>query len=68
MKLKGIVLTTMLVLILCAQIMFPLASAHTGEMFTLIVREDSVVPGNAQMRVNDTARWINVDDRENVTH
>ena len=68
MKVKGAVLSTILALILCIQIMFPLASAHTGEMFTLIVREDSIVPGNAQMRVNDTARWINVDDRENVTH
>ena len=68
MKVKEVVLSTILTLILCIQIMFPLASAHTGEMFTLIVREDSIVPGNAQMRVNDTARWINVDNRENITH
>ena len=68
MKVKEVVLSTILTFILCIQIMFPLASAHTGEMFTLIVREDSIVPGNAQMRVNDTARWINVDNRENITH
>ena len=68
MKVKGAVLSTILALILCIQIMFPLASAHTGEMFTLIVREDSIEPGNPQTRVNDTVRWINVDDRKNVTH
>jgi len=44
------------------------SSAHSGGMFTLILKDDVIVPTNADMRVNDTARWINVDDTKNVTH
>jgi len=47
---------------------FPVATAHTGGIFTIIVSENGVVPGDVQMLVNDTARWINVDDTENITH
>jgi|TARA_B110000881_G_scaffold171163_1_gene154878 hypothetical protein len=48
--------------------MVPNVSAHTGGTFTIIVSKNGVQPSNVQMLVNDTARWINVDDTENVTH
>ena len=54
------------------------ASAHSGGMFTLILKEirdpetkettNVIDPANATMIVNDTARWINTDDADNVTH
>ena len=68
MKAKEVVLTIVIALLFCFQIIFPIATAHTGGIFTIIVSENGVVPGNVQMLVNDTARWINVDDRENITH
>ena len=68
MKVKETLLSIATVLILCFLITFPTASAHTGGVFTIIVSENGVVPGNVQMLVNDTARWINVDDTNNVTH
>jgi len=68
MKAKEVVIGTVIGIILCFQIVSPVATAHTGGIFTIIVSENGVVPGNVQMLVNDTARWINVDDTENVTH
>ena len=68
MKAKEVVLIVAIGLLFCFQIIFPVATAHTGGIFTIIVSENGVVPGNVQMLVNDTARWINVDDRENITH
>ena len=68
MKVKDIGLCVGIVLLFCFQLFFPMASAHTGGVFTIIVSENGVVPGNVQMLVNDTARWINVDDTENITH
>ena len=68
MKAKEVVLRVAIGLLFCFQIIFPVATAHTGGIFTIIVSENGVVPGNVQMLVNDTARWINVDDRENITH
>ena len=68
MKAKEVVLSIAIALLFCFQIIFPVATAHTGGIFTIIVSENGVVPGNVQMLVNDTARWINVDDRENITH
>ena len=54
------------------------ASAHSGGMFTLILKgirdtetnetTNVIDPANATMIVNDTARWINTDDADNVTH
>ena len=55
-------------LLISFQLITPMSSAHTGGVFTIIVSENGVVPGNVQMLVNDTARWINVDKRENITH
>ena len=68
MKAKDIIISTVIALLFCFQIIFPVATAHTGGIFTIIVSENGVVPGNVQMLVTDTARWINVDDTDNVTH
>ncbi len=68
MKVKGAVLSTILALILCIQIMFPLASAHTGDDFRIIILESGTVPRNPTMLVNDSALWINSDYRDNITH
>ena len=68
MKAKDIIISTVIALLFCFQIIFPVATAHTGGIFTIIVSENGVVPGNVQMLVNDTARWINVDDTDNITH
>jgi hypothetical protein len=67
-----------ILLIVGSALVSPNVSAHSGGMFTLILKEEYnpstnettnvVVPTNADMTVNDTARWINVDDAENVTH
>ena len=68
MKAKETILSISVTILICFQLIFPTAVAHTGGVFTIIVSENGVVPGNVQMLVNDTARWINVDDRDNVTH
>ena len=68
MKARKTIASIIVVIIICFQVIFPSATAHTGGVFTIIVSENGVVPGNVQMLVNDTARWINVDDRDNVTH
>ena len=68
MKVKDVIISAVIALLFCFQIIFPVATAHTGGIFTIIVSENGVVPGDVQMLVNDTARWINVDDTENITH
>ena len=68
MKNKGLVVIIIITLLLSFQVMVPNVSAHTGGTFTIIVSKNGVQPHNVQMLVNDTARWINVDDTENVTH
>ena len=68
MKVKELVTGIIVLLLLSFQLVSPTISAHTGGVFTIIVSENGVVPGNVQMLVNDTARWINVDKRENITH
>ena len=68
MKVKGVVLSTIMALILCIQIMFPLASAHIGTDFRIIILESGTVPRNPTMLVNDSALWINSDYRDNITH
>ena len=68
MKGRETILSITVVFLICFQAFLPTANAHTGGIFTIIVSENGVVPGNVQMLVNDTARWINVDDRDNVTH
>lgn len=68
MKNKSLVVTIVITLLLSFQLMVPNVSAHTGGTFTIIVSKNGVQPYNVQMLVNDTARWINVDDTTNVTH
>jgi hypothetical protein len=68
MKNKSLVVTIVITLLLSFQVIVPNVSAHTGGTFTIIVSKNGVQPSNVQMLVNDTARWINVDDTENVTH
>jgi len=68
MKNKGLVVIIIITLLLSFQVMVPNVSAHTGGTFTIIVSKNGVQPHNVQMLVNDTARWINVDDTENMTH
>jgi len=68
MKARETILNAIIAILICFLVCFPTTSAHTGGVFTIIVSENGVVPGNVQMLVNDTARWINVDDRDNVTH
>ena len=68
MKAKELLTGIAILLLISFQLITPMSSAHTGGVFTIIVSENGVVPGNVQMLVNDTARWINVDKRENVTH
>ena len=68
MKVRETLLSTFVAILICFLVCFPTTSAHTGGVFTIIISENGVVPGNVQMLVNDTARWINVDDRDNVTH
>ena len=59
---------TITLLILALAFVGPNVSAHSGGIFTLIISKNGITPTNASMTVNDTARWINVDDSENVTH
>ena len=68
MKNKSLVVTIVIALLLSFQLMVPNTSAHTGGTFTIIVSKNGVQPYNVQMLVNDTARWINVDNTANVTH
>ena len=78
MRLKRSYVLAIILLIVGSALVSPNVSAHTGGMFTLILKEEYnrltnettnvIVPTNADMTVNDTARWINVDDAENVTH
>ena len=44
------------------------AVAHDASTFTIIVREEELTAGSPQLMFNDSVWWINVDDRENITH
>ena len=60
----GIIYAALLTLLLSS----PISTAHTGENFMIIIKENGSVPGNPTMMVNDSALWMNVDYRENITH
>lgn len=68
MKPSELVLCIGVVSLLSLQILVPFTSAHTGEKFLIIIKENGSVPGNPPILVNDTAWWVNVDNRTNVTH
>ena len=56
------------VLIMSLSITVPSVSAHSGGIFTIVISKNGIAPTNANMMINDTARWIDVDSTENVTH
>ena len=56
------------ILILSLSITVPSVSAHSGGIFTIVISKNGIAPTNANMMINDTARWIDVDSTENVTH
>ena len=68
MKAGEIVISIVVAILLSFNVSSPMASAHTGENFMIIIKENGSVPGNPTMMVNDSALWVNVDNRDNVTH
>ena len=67
MKASKIVISIAVAILISLQVHSPTVSAHTGENFMIIIKENGSVPGNPTMMVNDSALWVNVDNRENVT-
>ena len=68
MKASKIVISIAVAILISLQVHSPTVSAHTGENFMIIIKENGSVPGNPTMMVNDSALWVNVDNRDNVTH
>ena len=68
MKASKIVISIAVAVLISLQVHSPTVSAHTGENFMIIIKENGSVPGNPTMMVNDSALWVNVDNRDNVTH
>ena len=68
MKASKIVVSIAVAILISLQVHSPTVSAHTGENFMIIIKENGSVPGNPTMMVNDSALWVNVDNRNNVTH
>ena len=68
MKASKIVISIAVAILVSFQVYSPTVSAHTGENFMIIIKENGSVPGNPTMMVNDSALWVNVDNRNNVTH
>ena len=68
MKASKIVIGIAVAILISFQVNSPTVSAHTGENFMIIIKENGSVPGNPTMMVNDSALWVNVDNRDNVTH
>ena len=68
MKASKIVISIAVAILVSFQVSSPTVSAHTGENFMIIIKENGSVPGNPTMMVNDSALWVNVDSRDNVTH
>ena len=68
MKASKIVISIAVAILVSFQVSSPTVSAPTGENFMIIIKENGSVPGNQTMMVNDSALWVNVDSRDNVTH
>ena len=68
MKASKIVISIAVAILVSFQVYSPTVSAHTGENFMIIIKENGSVPGNPTMMVIDSALWVNVDNRDNVTH
>jgi len=68
MQLRRAIVLVIAVLIMSLSITVPSVSAHSGGIFTIVISKNGIAPTNANMMINDTARWIDVDSTENVTH
>ena len=68
MQLGRAMVLVIAVLIMSLSITVPSVSAHSGGIFTIVISKNGIAPTNANMMINDTARWIDVDSTENVTH
>ena len=68
MELKRAMVLVIAILIMSLSITVPSVSAHSGGIFTIVISKNGIAPTNANMMINDTARWIDVDSTENVTH
>ena len=68
MQLERVMALTIAILIMSLSITVSSVSAHSGGIFTIVISKNGIAPTNANMMINDTARWIDVDSTENVTH
>jgi len=68
MQLGRAMALTIAILIMSLSITVSSVSAHSGGIFTIVISKNGIAPTNANMMINDTARWIDVDSTENVTH
>jgi hypothetical protein len=66
MSLVKISVTVLFALVLA--LVLPSAEAHPAGTFSIIVRDDGIVPETASFRYNDTALWIDVGEDDNLTH
>ena len=58
----------LIALLLAIPLLSGLSVAHEPERFTVIVREDTHTPLEANLVVNDSVQYLNKDSRENITH
>jgi len=65
-SLSKIAIAVLLVLVLA--LVLPSAEAHPAGTFSIIVRDDGIVPETASFQYNDTALWIDVGEDDNLTH
>ena len=57
-----------LVLLALASLLITPAAAHDPGTFTVIVKANEHTPGSANLIVNDSVFFYNVDNRSNITH
>ena len=57
-----------LLLLAFASLLITPAAAHDAGTFTVIVKANGHQPGSAELIVNDSVFFYNVDNRTNITH
>jgi len=57
-----------LLLLALASLLITPAAAHDAGTFTVIVKSNVHTPGSAELIVNDSVFFYNVDNRTNITH
>jgi len=57
-----------LLLLAFASLLITPAAAHDAGTFTVIVKSNAHTPGSAELIVNDSVFFYNVDNRTNITH